>query len=131
MEINVEHWTSVRSLKRPDLSMLRAEGLIQTCAAKGKADSISTPTLPKLVRFDRAYVENYFLQYFYEILVQEFLEGVIEEETGESEEASANVADVLCAAITSFKCYLGKMPIDDLTAKKPLDAYRAFRKASS
>ena len=57
--------------------------------------------------------------------------GVIEEETGESEEASANVADVLCAAITSFKCYLGKMPIDDLTAKKPLDAYRAFRKASS
>lgn len=132
MEIDIQHWTEVRSLKRPELTMLSKNGLIQTCTAKRKNDAIGAASLPKLVCFDRSYVENYFLQYFYEILVQEFLTASrlsepLEADANQDARKTVTVKSVIAEAIDGFVNYLDEIPSDKLK-EDSLELYRAYRK---
>ncbi|MGL5922557.1 hypothetical protein [Chroococcidiopsis sp.] len=140
MEINVQNWSEVRSLKRPELAMLTDDGLIQTCSAKNKKDAITAPSLPKLVRFDIGYVENYFLQHFYEILIQEFsstplvlpIEEPREAGSGETKctdsKHLANVKETIVRTIDEFTRFLREQDASDPTTKAPLELYREYRK---
>lgn len=128
MEINVQHWTEVRSLKRPELAMLNANGLVQTCTAKKKSESIASPSLPKLVCFDRGYVKNFFLQYFYEILVQEALTAAGDNLNDENEDEVelVTVKSIINEVIDEFTSYLEELSGEEL-AKDSLELYRSYR----
>ena len=89
--------------------------------------------MPKLVYFNRSYVENFFLQYFYGILIQEAIEAMCQKEQGEEQEElekTPTTASVLTDAITAFTDYLRTLSLDELAGQKPLEIYRVYRQAT-